>query len=64
MAQRVLAHVRPGSIVALDLGSDTHSSETVVNALPIVLQGLRARDLRPVRLDTLLESPGYTHCQS
>jgi len=34
-----------------------------VEALPLILAGLRTRDLRPVRLDRLLAQPGYgDHC--
>jgi hypothetical protein len=31
----------------------------LVRALPLILDGLAAKGLRPVRLDELLERPGY-----
>ena len=34
-------------------------SPVLTRALPIILDGLRARGLRPVRLDVLLGRPGY-----
>jgi hypothetical protein len=35
----------------------------VVEALPLILDGLKAKGLQPVRLDELLGKPGYLdHC--
>jgi peptidoglycan/xylan/chitin deacetylase (PgdA/CDA1 family) len=66
VAQRVLDHVQPGSIVLLHDGIDgTVSADrsVIVEALPIILDGLRAKALEPVRLDALLGLPGYLdHC--
>jgi peptidoglycan/xylan/chitin deacetylase (PgdA/CDA1 family) len=65
VAQRVLAHVEPGSIIDLHDGLDgkVHVDRTVVvRALPIILDGLRARHLRPVRLDELVGGPAYQPC--
>jgi len=66
VANRILAKVRPGSIILLHdgLDGDVTSDRTVaVEALPLILAGLRTRDLRPVRLDRLLAQPGYgDHC--
>jgi UDP-glucose 4-epimerase len=62
-ADRVLDKMRPGSIVALELPSnDADASNTLVHALPILLDGMRTRGLTPVRLDKLLDSRGYTGC--
>jgi hypothetical protein len=62
LARRVLAKVRPGSIVDFDLGAGG-SPSVVLDAVPLVLQGLEARGLQAVRLDDLLHSPGYVgHC--
>jgi peptidoglycan/xylan/chitin deacetylase (PgdA/CDA1 family) len=49
VVQRVLAGVRPGSIVSLHLG---HAG--TVAALPRILAGLDARGLRPVTLSRLV----------
>ncbi len=65
VAERVLEHVRPGSIIDLHDGLDGKvdvDRTVVVRALPIILDGLRARHLRPVRLDTLLGGPAYQAC--
>ncbi len=66
IADRVLSKVRAGSIVDLHdgLDGDVNADRTVlVRAVPLILDGLRAHGLRPVRLDQLLGRPGYTtHC--
>ena len=66
VARRVLAAVQPGSIVLLHdgLDGDLISDRTVLlRALPKILEGLRALDLHPVRLDQLLDQDGYRpHC--
>jgi peptidoglycan-N-acetylglucosamine deacetylase len=66
VARRVLARVRPGSIIDLHDGLDgkVNADRTVVvRALPLILAGLDARGLRPVRLDQLLGVRGYLdHC--
>jgi|GEM_PF-24117 len=60
LARRVLAKVRPGSIVDFDLGAGSPSAASaVVDALPIVLDTLAARGLEAVRLDELLHTAGY-----
>lgn len=62
VAGRILRKVRPGSIVLLHDGLDGNvdaDRSVVVRALPLILRGLRARHLRPVRLDRLLGRPGY-----
>ncbi len=62
LARRVLAGVEPGSIVLLHDGRDGHPGRdrtVLVQAMPMILEGLQARGLRPVRLDALLDTPGY-----
>jgi hypothetical protein len=34
----------------------------LVKALPLILDGLRARHLKPVRLDQLVGGPAYQSC--
>ncbi|MEY2421236.1 MAG: peptidoglycan-N-acetylglucosamine deacetylase [Acidimicrobiaceae bacterium] len=66
VAQRILDHVRPGSIILLHDGIDgtvTADRSVLIAALPIILDGLEAKGLEPVRLDELLGRPGYLeHC--
>ena len=62
VAQRVLRGVRPGSIVLLHDGLDGNvgaDRSVIVSALPLILDGLRARGLQPVRLDELVGGPAY-----
>jgi peptidoglycan/xylan/chitin deacetylase (PgdA/CDA1 family) len=62
VAQRVLDRVQPGSIVLLHDGLDGRVNvdrSVIVDALPRILDGLRAKGLTPVRLDVLLGGPGY-----
>ncbi|HEY4408311.1 MAG TPA: polysaccharide deacetylase family protein [Acidimicrobiia bacterium] len=62
VAARILAQVRPGSIIDLHDGLDgdvTTDRTVVVRALPLILDGLDRRGLSPVRLDRLLSRPGY-----
>lgn len=62
LARRVLARVRPGSIVDLhdgldaNVGADRH---VLVAAMPMILDGLAERHLTPVRLDRLLGVSPY-----
>jgi peptidoglycan/xylan/chitin deacetylase (PgdA/CDA1 family) len=65
VAQRVLAKVGPGSIILLHDGIDgdvTSDRSVILTALPLIIQGLEQRGLQPVRLDTLLGTPGYVNC--
>ena len=65
VAHRVLAHVKAGSIILLHDGLDgkVHADRSVlVGALPRILDGLKAKGLQPVRLDELLNKPGYLPC--
>jgi UDP-glucose 4-epimerase len=65
IAQRVLKNVRGGSIIALqdDFDGTLGANHTaLVEAMPEILAGLRARHLQPVRLDQLLDAAPYTTC--
>ena len=59
LADAVLSSVRPGSIISIPLGPDTGKPGVVAGALPLILEGLQARHLQPMRLDQLLAKPGY-----
>jgi peptidoglycan/xylan/chitin deacetylase (PgdA/CDA1 family) len=62
VARRILEQVQPGSIIDLHDGLDGHvdADRTVlVRALPAILAGLQDRGLQAVRLDVLLNRPGY-----
>jgi len=62
LADRVLARVRPGSIIDLHDGLDGNvgaDRQVLVRAMPRILDGLAKRGLHPVRLDVLLHSAGY-----
>jgi peptidoglycan-N-acetylglucosamine deacetylase len=65
IADEVLASVRGGSIIDLHAGRDGTSAAhraAVIAALPLILDGLQARNLHPVRLDTLIGGPAYQPC--
>jgi len=66
VARAVLDDVQPGSIIVLHDGLDgdvTADRSVVVRALPMILDGLERKGLKPVRLDTLLGERGYgDHC--
>lgn len=57
MAQRALHLIRPGSIVLMHDGVSI-SRESTVQALPLILDGLRARGYRIVTVPDLLHIPG------
>jgi peptidoglycan/xylan/chitin deacetylase (PgdA/CDA1 family) len=66
VARRILDQVQPGSIILLHDGIDgtvTADRSVLIEALPLILDGLKAQGLQPVRLDELLGRPGYLdHC--
>ncbi len=65
IADRVLKNVRGGSIIALQDdfdGTPAANHTALVEAMPEILAGLRARHLQPVRLDQLLDAAPYTTC--
>jgi peptidoglycan/xylan/chitin deacetylase (PgdA/CDA1 family) len=62
IADRVLRKVRAGSIIDVHDGLDGRVNvdrRALVQAMPLILDGLRARGLRVVRLDRLLGINGY-----
>jgi peptidoglycan/xylan/chitin deacetylase (PgdA/CDA1 family)/predicted MFS family arabinose efflux permease len=62
IAQRVLDDVQPGSIILLHDGYNTTQGtdrSATLNALPGIIEGLRARGYDIVRLDELLGKPAY-----
>ncbi|MEY2406154.1 MAG: peptidoglycan-N-acetylglucosamine deacetylase, partial [Acidimicrobiaceae bacterium] len=62
VARDVLDNVHPGSIILLHDGLDgrvTADRAVMRTALPLILDGLQAKGLTPVRLDELLGLPGY-----
>ena len=62
IAERVLSAVRPGSVILLHDGLDgdiAADRSVIVRALPLILDGLRARGLQPVRVDELVGETGY-----
>jgi peptidoglycan/xylan/chitin deacetylase (PgdA/CDA1 family) len=66
VARRTLDDVKPGSIIVLHDGLDgsvTADRSVLLRAVPMVLDGLERRGLKPVRLDALLHQRGYgDHC--
>lgn len=66
VARRILDRVEPGSIILLhdSLDGDVVADRRVlVEALPLILDGLEDRGLTPVRLDDLIDSQPYsTEC--
>ena len=62
LATRVLGEVQPGSIVLLHDGIDGRPGAdraVLLRALPMILDGLAAKGIAPVTLDTLLGESGY-----
>ena len=62
IADRILRKVRAGSIIDVHDGLDGRVNvdrRVLVQAMPLILDGLRARGLRVVRLDRLLGINGY-----
>lgn len=62
LAKHILERVRPGSIILLHDGLDGNigaDRSVVEKALPIILQGLEDKGLKPVTLDKLLGVPAY-----
>jgi peptidoglycan/xylan/chitin deacetylase (PgdA/CDA1 family) len=62
LAQHILAKVKPGSIILLHDGIDGNipaDRSVVIDALPRILDWLKAKGLQPVTLDRLLGVPAY-----
>jgi peptidoglycan/xylan/chitin deacetylase (PgdA/CDA1 family) len=65
IARRTVRKAEPGSIILLHDGLDGHPTvdrSVLVRALPLILEGLRAKHLEPVGLDELIGGPGYVKC--
>ena len=65
IAERILNGVHPGSIIVLHdgLNGNPFANRTVLlRALPLILEGLRAKHLVPVRLDKLIGGPAFIPC--
>jgi peptidoglycan/xylan/chitin deacetylase (PgdA/CDA1 family) len=65
VARRILKGARPGAILLLHDGLDGNPSanrEVLVQALPLILDGLKEKGLSPVRLDRLLGTGDYQAC--
>lgn len=57
LARKILSKVKPGSIILLHDGVDGNigaDRSVVVRALPLIMEGLKAKGLEAVRLDVLL----------
>jgi peptidoglycan/xylan/chitin deacetylase (PgdA/CDA1 family) len=66
IVRRVLRNARSGSIINLRNGIDgapAADKDVLVEALPAILEGLRAKHLAPVRLNELIGGPAYTSCR-
>jgi peptidoglycan/xylan/chitin deacetylase (PgdA/CDA1 family) len=62
VARRIVDRAQPGSIILLHDGLDGNVAadrSVLLTALPLIIDGLRAKGLEPVRLDELLGLPGY-----
>jgi peptidoglycan/xylan/chitin deacetylase (PgdA/CDA1 family) len=58
IARRILGRIRPGGIILLHDGSDSDEGQDrtpTLEALPLILQGIRDRGLEFFTLDRLLE---------
>jgi peptidoglycan/xylan/chitin deacetylase (PgdA/CDA1 family) len=67
IAHRVLDGVRGGSIILLHDGLDGKPGVdrmALARAMPLILEGLRERNLRPVRLDDLVGGGDYQSCRA
>jgi peptidoglycan/xylan/chitin deacetylase (PgdA/CDA1 family) len=65
IVNRVVDNARSGSIIDLRDGVDGASPNeraALVQALPRILDWLRSKHLKPVRLDELVGGPAYTSC--
>jgi peptidoglycan/xylan/chitin deacetylase (PgdA/CDA1 family) len=65
VARRILANARPGAILLLHDGLDGNPEadrSVLERALPLIIDGLRAKGLSPVRLDRLLGTEAYQPC--
>jgi peptidoglycan/xylan/chitin deacetylase (PgdA/CDA1 family) len=66
IARKIVSRAKPGSIILLHDGLDGVPSvdrTVLVRALPLILDGLRTKHLRPVGLDELIGGPAYVPCR-
>ena len=62
IAKRIVSRARAGGVILLHDGAGLQGSDdrsATIAALPVIIDGLRARGLNPVRLDELLDVKGY-----
>ncbi len=62
IAQRIVDRAKPGGVILLHDGAGLQGSQdrqATLEALPVVIDGLRARGLEIVRLDELLHAAAY-----
>ena len=65
IARRTVREAKPGAIIVLHDGLDgipTKNRTVLVQALPLILQGLRAKHLHVVGLDQLIGGPAFVRC--
>ncbi len=65
IARRTIRGAKPGSIIVLHDGLDGNPSanrSALVRAIPLILDGLRAKHLNVVGLDQLIGGPAYQAC--
>lgn len=65
IARRILRGAKPGAIIVLHDGLDgipTKNRSVLIRALPLILDGLRAKHLDAVGLDQLIGGPAYVPC--
>ena len=65
IARRIVRGAKPGAIIVLHDGLDgipTRNRDVLVRALPLILDGLRAKHLHAVGLDRLIGGPAYVRC--
>jgi peptidoglycan/xylan/chitin deacetylase (PgdA/CDA1 family) len=65
VARRILRGVHAGSIIVLHDGLNGNpeaNRRVLLKAVPMILAGLRAKHLHPVRLDQLIGGPAFQKC--
>ena len=65
IARRIVRDAKAGAIIDLHDGLDgkpAANREVLVRAMPLILDGLRAKHLSVVGLDQLIGGPAYQRC--
>ena len=65
VTRRILRGVHAGSIIVLHDGLNGNpeaNRRVLLKAVPLILAGLRAKHLHPVRLDQLIGGPAFQKC--